>query len=604
MRLRRLLKTAPPIAGESLRGLVANACARNHIPNTWGMLQHFGLRHRNRVDVSESQDIDTAALATALSIDESEVMVRRYPGVGRSHRNFYGMQIHAGRIEDRIRRFSPAAIAAGYDHHPAVHELRDLPFSLIGWDMLQETCPCEFGGARQGWTRVNGTSRCDRCGGWLGRLDPGLVPQHLQSRLSLLAGIVNPDHEARQPVLTRLPDAIKAANRSLLFDVAVSLGACADKAKFAGACAQMEQTYGLALACDALLEWPHGLTRFRRASLLPENKWELVRRNYLLLDRCCEEDLPLDDGQSTTCDSPAGKATYVPSGRCGRIEGKFISAMAAARLGLVDETALKQAWDDGLLTAHKWVHGDSLVRAFDPEEVIALAPRLRRTKAQTRVAHLLGMSVFGVEQLEALGLFQPQHPSLEQSQWDVHQAEFRLLADRVATAAENILLDPVPLQEAVRHISGRPKPWGPIIEALLTGAIHYTYADSEKSLVGRIAIPRQSLAAVTNLSFNREQYPHGTFAEQWAQKDALECLNGDENAPWLLDQLASSGSRPKRFMAADVEALAIIYITTADLASRAGMSVSKIYAMLRDAGISHIAKGLWDRSAAERVILH
>lgn len=604
MRPRRLLKTAPPIPGESLRGLVADACARNHIPNTWGMLQHFGLRHRNRVDVSESQEIDTAGLAATLAVDEPEIMVRRYTSVGRSHRTFYGLQVHSGRIEDRIRRFSPAAIAAGYDHHPAVHELRDLPFSPIGWDLLQERCPCEFGGARQGWTRVNGTSRCDRCGGRLGSLDPVLVPEHLQSPLSLLAGIVNPDQAARQAILTRLPDAIRATDRSLLFDVAVSLGACADKVKLAGDCEQMEQTYGLARACDALLEWPHGLTRFRRASLLPENKWELVRRNYLLLDKCCEESVPVDGGRNATCDHAAGKAAYVPSGRCGRIEGKLISAMAAARLGGVDETALKQAWDDGLFAAHSWVHGNSRVRAFDPDEVIALAPRLRRAKAQARVAHLIGMSVFGVEQLEALGLFRPQTPGIGRSQWDVHQEEARLMTGRVEAGAEDVLDDTVPLREAVRHISGRPKPWGPIIDSLLSGAIPYAYADSGKSLIGCIAISRQSLNAVTNLEFNRAHYPQQKFGARWAQKDALECLNGGENAPWLLDQIASSGNRPKWYMAADVEALALSCVTTADLAWRAGMSVSKTYLMLSDAGISHSAKGLWDRSAAERVILH
>lgn len=569
------------------------------------MLQHFGLRHRNRVDVSESDEVDTAGLAAALAVQETEVSLRRYPTIARSHRSFYGLQLNAARIENRIRRFSPAAIAAGHIHHPAVHELRDLPFSPLGWDMLQEACPCEVGGTRQGWTRVNGTARCDSCGGRLDRVDPILVPDELRSPLSVLAGMVDPDEARREAALALLPTSIRFTNRNLLFDVTVILGECAS---YDGeGCDQLQQTEGLARACEALLEWPHGLTRFRRGSYAPEWKWERARRNYLVLDSCGDADSSGKAGcgrSGGTRAASSPKVVYQPSGQCGRVEQPFISAMAAARLAGVDEIALKRAWDDGLLPQHSWVQGNLRVRAFDADEVTALAPRLRRAKPRARAALMLGISIFGVEQLAALGLFCPEAPGSDRTQGDVHLAETLRLISQIEERASELIGQAMPLVDAVRHISGRAKPWGVIFQCLMDADVPYTCtSNNEAPLVKRISIPSEKLARITSLEFDRDAYSHGEFERHWNQKDALECLNGDRNAPELLEKLASSGTKPKWYMTSEVEALAAQGVTTSDLARRANLSVTKTYLELDQARVGQIAPGLWHRDAAERVVL-
>lgn len=598
---RRLLRAAAPIPGESLRGLVADACARNHISNTWGMLQHFGLPHRNRVDLSESGDLKVTELATALGVDERDVSARRYPLVGPSQRSFYGLRLNANRIENHLRRFSPAAISDRHLHHLAVHELRDVPFSPVGWDILQSSCPCEPGGLPQRWVRVNGTARCDGCGGRLDRIEPLRVPEGLRGALSLLGGIVDPEEGARDAAMAMLPHEIRATDRTMLFDVIITIG----RALTPAAGSAVRYCEGLVRSCEAVMAWPNGLAGLGSSPSNNQN-WDVARRNYLLLDTCTEnsqKDQQLSAGD-THIKVPS-RALYIPQGACGRIESPFVSGLAAARVAGVDEHALKQAWDDGLLTQHLSVLRGERVRAFDPEEVRSLAPRLRRSKARTRVAALLGITAFGVEQLAALKLFQPQAPAAAQSQWDVHRTEAERLISTLKDQASEGVQEPVRLSDAVRLISGRAKPWGPIFEKLSSAEIPYSYRDiADYPLVRRILISADHLPMILSAQFDRSRFVGETFEEKWSQKDALDCVNGYENAPELLQNLISYATRPKLYLAKDVEMLASSGVTTSDLARRSALSVTRTFMILEKAGVPQIAPGLWARGLAEPLFLN
>ena len=59
--------------GESLRGGMARACELAGAPNSWTVLREVGLKHRNRVLVSEDPDIDIGALAEALGVTREEL---------------------------------------------------------------------------------------------------------------------------------------------------------------------------------------------------------------------------------------------------------------------------------------------------------------------------------------------------------------------------------------------------------------------------------------------------------------------------------------------------------------------------------------------------
>ncbi|HEX7820259.1 MAG TPA: hypothetical protein VF463_06530 [Sphingobium sp.] len=323
-RLRQFRRAAAPVPGESLRGLVADTCAINRMPNSWGLLQHVGMLHRNRVDIAESLHLDVDCLAAAIRVDRDEVVSRRYPADGPTHRTFNGIKMLKTKIDCRFRRFSPAAIASGNLYHPATHELRDLPFSTIGWDILQDKCPCTEKGVRQGWTRVNGTAWCDSCGGRLGRISPVMVPDQLHASLQLIAKLVDPDPVVQRFAMDMLPRPIQSIDRTLLYDNMMLIARGVDAGR--GMPPQSDEVARLALACESLIQWPDGIKSMVASDAAPAGVWHRALRNYAVLDTCAS-----DLGEDPN--APQHHHTsYVPQGTYGLIRTRLLSAKAASRL--------------------------------------------------------------------------------------------------------------------------------------------------------------------------------------------------------------------------------------------------------------------------------
>lgn len=544
--VRKVRREANLVPGASLRGLVFDACFDNRIPHTFGMLRHFGMPNRNRVLVSESPDLDVVGLATALRIPEIEVTARRYPAIGRGHRDFYGIHVMKGRIEDRVRRFSPGAITSGVLHHPATHELRDLSFSTVGWDMLLDTCPCEPGGIRQNWVTTNGTSRCHSCGGSLGKIESVPVAEELKPALTLLARLVDPDAAVRCSGLEMLPAAIRHSERTILYDVIMNI------TKVVGSNGDgvhpVARTYALARACQAVISWPNGLDLVERSSTCPTDVWDWVRRTYAVLDRLGR---PMMHAETPSMDSEPARVSlpaYVPSGSRGRLNRPWISAMAAARISGVDEQALKQAWDEGRLTQHRWVNGSHPCRAFDPSEVMEVAPGLRVAGCRIHAANRLGMPLYGVEQMLELGLFTPDAPRKDVRQLESHIKEAARLEDRLTGCArdfENELC--LPFVDALRHVSGRPKPWAAAVASLLDGIVPYALRKGgRRGVISRIQVRGQDVARLVGLDHDHVVRNPIERADRWRGVDALECLNGNPSASQLLDGIPFEGSVRKK----------------------------------------------------------
>ena len=597
---RQALRGAKLVPGASLRGLVFDSCYENCIPHTFGMLRHFGMSNRNRVLVSESATLNTVALAAALRVDESEVVARRYPVHGSGHRDFFGVHVMKRRIEDKVRRFSPAAIAKGILHHPATHELRDLPFSTVGWDLLHDRCPCTDDGVVQNWVTVNGSSRCHSCGGSLGRIAAVAVPEDLVAPLQFIAGLVDPDPTKQQAAFEMIPETIRGAGRTLLYDLIMNI------ARAVGVDADTEdslaRTAALAHACAAVMEWPTGLAAIAPSPDCPISVWEWVRRHYTILGAC--DPTPKVSTIPTPSGGGAVGAAYAPSGSAGRISSNLLSAMAAARLGGVDECALKQGWDEGRFTQHVWVHGTLRVRAFDPAEVVAVAPLLRISGARASAANQLGLPVYGVEQLIEQELFSPASPRVGFNQTAAHEFAAKQLVLEIEQA-RSVISDGVPFSEAMRHVSGRIKPWGMAIATMLDHGVPFDLREvgAALSIVRRLQVPRDAIKALIKMRDPESPNVVVEHAKYWTQRDALECLNGNVNAPELLHGLAWSGTpRKKQYLVSDVLHRASIGVTTADLSRRFGISVIRTSVILSAARVPQIAPGLWDRERGEATL--
>ena len=601
---RQARRAANLVPGASLRGLVFDGCYDNRIPHTFGMLKHFGMPNRNRVLVSESPHLNTVGLANALRIPEVEVVARRYPAVGRGHRDFFGLHVMKGRIEDQVRRFSPRAIAEGVLHHPATHELRDLPFSTVGWDILQDTCPCERGGVRQNWVTTNGCDRCHVCGGSLGKINAVGVADELKPTLALLASLVDPDPAQQRTATEMMPAAIRQADRTLVYDVIMNL-AKAISTDVANS-DPVSRTGALARACEAVLAWPTGFKRIERSLDCPTNVWDWTRRTYAILDGAGQSPAPVSPTSTAPAANQAAQSNYVASGSKGRISTQFISAMAAARLGGVDEQALKRAWDDGRFTKHEWVLGSLRVRAFDPAEVMIIAPKLRVTGSRTFAANHLGIPLYGIEQLLEARLFAPAAPGAAMKQTQAHLDEAMALGARIENAVATSVDEPISLADAIRHVSGRPKPWAAAIANLLDGTLPFIIRGDEKAsgIVNRILVARRDVAMIAQLRHDLPPEIEIERADRWISGDALECLNGNKSAVGLLEGIEYIGSERRRLLPVHlVLERAAAGVTTFDLTRRTGIGTTRIVATLRKNHVVQLAPGLWERMRAEELTL-
>ncbi|WP_404373755.1 hypothetical protein AB5I39_08635 [Sphingomonas sp. MMS24-J45] len=600
---RQALRGADLSPGASLRGIVFDTCFSNSIPHTFGILKHFGMPNRNRVLVSESRHLNTAGLAAALRIDETEVIERRYPAHGRGHRIFFGIHVMKRRIEARVRRFSPAAIAKGVQHHPATHELKDLPFSTVGWDMLHDTCPCTEDGVVQNWVTVNGSTRCHACGGSLGKIASVPVPDALRLALRLIASIVDPDPARQEAALEMLPITIRGVSRTLLYDMVMNIARMVspdvDEDDFS------TRTTALARACDAVINWPEGLAEISRSENCPVSVWEWVRRHYGMLDVCGHSAVVRQRAAPVhAVANAAHAATYAPSGSAGWARSSLLGAMAAARLCGVDESALKKAWDEGRFTQHKWVQGSLRVRAFDPVEVVAVAPFLRVAGSRARAASDLGLPIYGLEQLLERDLFSPVSPGPGIKQTEAHMAAAQAFVEDLQRAKTDVT-GSIAFVEAIRHVSGRMKPWGAAFAAMLDGDIPFAVAEAcdDPPFVGRLRVSPEAITALLALSETEVPKVAIERAKYWMQGDALECLNGNRSAGELLDGLASLDTpKKKRYLVADVLHRASLGVTTSDIARRFGCTIMRAAITLDANKVPQIAPGLWNRNLAEATV--
>ncbi|WP_206240471.1 TniQ family protein [Novosphingobium terrae] len=274
----RLRKEVAPRPGESLRGLVYRCCAINDLHNSWSILKSLGLRYRNQVMISEDPNIELEQLAHAIGVEDGEVIGRCYPGLGNSHRSFYGLRLGRGAVEWSLRRFSPLAFRADreaavraaessgrqsidrdHGYHRATWELADIPFCVDHWDMLHDACPCETGDVPQRWTRtVTQLHDCDRCGNSLADLRSYPVPEDMRKALTLIKALVHPIEAERESALDALPPALRQVDRNQIYSVFMQLVEVFDPDAVNYPIERArDRLNGLWKAADYLQRWPN-----------------------------------------------------------------------------------------------------------------------------------------------------------------------------------------------------------------------------------------------------------------------------------------------------------------------------------------------------------
>jgi hypothetical protein len=574
----RLRKETTAIPGESGRGLLARALGAHNIPNSWIILQKVGLAHRNRVLVTEDADVDIPRLEHLIHVDGGELANRRIPPAAAKHRDFHGICIHDSSLETRVRRFSPAALAAAAAERPphmrALWELRDLPYCIEGWDILQDTCGC---GVKQGWTRITKIDRCDDCGRHLVDTVASIpVPEELRHALALPALLASPvpaDH-ARARAL--LPEAIANQDRDRLYHAFARLRSALQPLRSGRI---DDDLLAIHAAAEAIMDWPRGVSELSKPDNLRQQEWW----NRL--------DLYRGLGEHANRFAQRGKGNFDP-------ETSLLGARPASELTKIWVATLLRFHKQGAFTGHERLHGTRLVPAFDRAELLEFAPRYLNRLSQFDVATRLGITLYGVEQLVALGAISPTAPTLSDEQPFYGKGDLQPLLDAIAGKSCRKVPCPIQLRAAAQVIGGRRKDWGAILFALSRGQIAFTLSDDGDSLVGRIDVAATDVERIAAINFETSAYPAATFSPTMPKRDALDTLNLAGNTP-ILDGVPYTGVRPKAYAVKDVVDLAETCITMLEVARRGRVTTCDALRMLNKAGVTFHADGRWDRREAQ-----
>lgn len=577
--IRPLRDVTTPVDGESARGLFCRALGDHGVPLSFTVLRRLGMQYRNVVTISEDEHLDVTAMARVIRVDPAEIHARRYQPLGRKRYSFFGLELPSSAIEKKVRRFSPASLAKS-PHIRAIWELRDLPFCPESWDILVDTCVCRV---RQGWIRLNGVHRCDDCGRDLSRVPTNTVPAAMRDALSLIAGIADPVPSARRDAIAMLPEPLRSVERAAIYDSVMLL-----RRALAGEDANARaDLVALHRACTAMIAWPRGVVAVEPARGVLPATWRRTVKSYAELAPSMAMG---SKASSSLADGRASAGVIRPPKQSG--SKPLIGIRPAYDLAKLTPETMLAARERGHLPRHEKLRAGKLVPAFKPDEVTAFADAYRARIGPDAIGYEIGLGRRAVCEIAVLGHVTATGVSLRDDQIWFTERDIDTFRVALAAGQTQTLVDPMPLQDAMMSVSGRPKPWGPVVGGMLDGSLPYLIEAGKEPLFHRVRIERRDIPIVKAQPLAPTLDPR--IADRVTQGEALEILNAKATCR-ALAKLTSFGTNPAFYNLAEVMALAADGITVLEVAKITGRTFSSAYAAIRTAGVAAVADGLWER---------
>lgn len=584
---------------ESLRGGLSRAFARAGLTSSWLMLKEVGLKHRNRVLVSEDTKLDIAALAEGLQVPRDQILERRYPEVAPGVREFFGLQIASSYIKTRTRHFSPTFLKDSKYHH-AAWELKFLPFCPETFDMLQSTCticrPDE--GQVQGWIRtLTPVDCCDECGRRLGYQPVQKVPEEMQPSLNIIARIVSPDLTIRQTFTEFVPSQLKTNSPQQTFDVIIGLArhvAIPEGRRY-----EDERLVRLHLACEAVNKWPNGIdnldfTVSKKGAILPS-----LMRRYAALGA----ESPSNIGKAAL----AGANNQIAQ-EGGPVLGlcdcdQLVGLSKACQLAGLSYDLVDKVWNSGFVTRRYRFHGTTLFPAVDMRELMLIANTLKRRMSTATVSYQLGISNYGIEQCALLDVIPSHMLSLSDEGYHFHSDEIEQLLQNLQRRSVTVSGNLISVRDALRKTAGGVKPWGHILKELLEGRIPFQYhCDPERKLSEWLLVSATDMTEYLPDLMQNAASGVGDLSSLVSQRDASEILNCSNAVLGMLDDIKGQGINPILYPLKKVIARSQECIATFEVVDRLNMAPAAAHCLLRDAGVIQVVPGGWHRGQTEALI--
>ncbi len=269
---------------------------------------------------------------------------------------------------------------------------------------------------------------------------------------------------------------------------------------------------------------------------------------------------------------------------------------------------LLHSWPD-LKIKQLSTDGKRDLRQYDTEQVDELAGVLRSSLGYARIARLLAVPCYAIEQLCLDGLLDvvnhPAVPWVKDGVQVTKESFDNLIAQLQSAAAqtEDMPEDAVPLKKTLRALGGGLKPWGSVFAKLLSGCevngsrIRF-WIKGDSPTAKTLFVCPSSLGNLKPRCVELGKLPGGLDA-QMSQEDAAEVLNifsGDIGGLSEIRRLEFE-PRSKQLAVARSDVITIAHeaVSTSELIQRTGLSFRELEKQLCEQGI-HKRGSVWLRS--------
>lgn len=612
-----------PIQTEGLMSLVTRTVTRNVLPSSHILLSQAGAAHANNPTAALLPELDEAMLAGILRQPMAEIARRRHPPRGDpGYVDFFGCSVRPDEFVFRRRRFGPTAVGRSA-HARALWSLKTVPCCTEHWEYLIDACAC---GAIQRWQSADRLDRCDVCNAPLARVPAVEVEPDLREGLAFILGLIDPDEVRRAAARAMLPVALAGWDGGMILELALALmpltpdGYAPRRGDPPPAADQVAYATSLSRSADLVRGWPATLVPALEHAVTHRSR---SRRNVRYtgvmdyLPALASEVLPI------VVRSAIEEALAPISSAAGETPPEQIGMMEAAeRLGRPLQL-LAPARREGRLRTHICLRANRIFPTLDHAEVEYLREFGSSRISVEKASDSYDLPAYAMTLIADADRITPEnHPFLVAHYGDpqLHAAEYLRFKDAVRAAAVRSssdqpdqpdhrgpghdvagtrpsaqplgIADPVPLHRAARAIGGGLKPWGAILDRLLSGDIPFVIAGDR---VGRIEIGRDDALALRNIDL-------ASVKPSWlpptcSQRDALEILNLPGKHADLLKTFAGADDDWEMSWDAILN-LARTRITLTEMCARTGVQGVRLEKLMEDGGCPRLDRFGWLRAPA------
>ncbi len=607
-KIRRLRFDLDVQPDESVPGAIARGVATHHLVRTGHVLKEAAAGRRlGLTQLGDPSQLTRLAQVIRCDADRLTAQAGRRllePGDRRLQHfiDFDGLVLPRAHLELQRRRISPLSLLAS-PHHRQAWLMNVLPFCPVSLERLVDTCPnCD---ATLGWNATYGIDRCEAC--------LKIIPPSAEQRLAedliveyrLFADLISLRPATRTEAVAGMPPRLHRLAAGEIARLAMRCGLDCDD----GVEKRSWQTRAGRMAAERLAEtaaygiailrsWPHGIS-----------SWALDRVAHASDEVACRRDLRQRIRRIAWGDSGFGDQTDLlaevfpelrPPSKPGPLSmevtytGREVDRMLPGfreyagkirDLGLVPNRPGKKA-------------GDLTTYLYSAPEIDAAASQWRNSISISSIMDQLQLPLYAIEQFfEACLLNRCDDPLLAvmlrrpmaiASSFDAFLK--RLIRSK---SQQSRPTDSLPIGHESRRIGGTGKPWSDIYEALF--AKHIAFWPVDGISTEHLHVARGSLDAFIGATPRQVQIA----APDMSTTDAAELLNiipGDVRRLRVAGVLSQEmGTRALKSPRVDVEALAVEYVSAAEIARRSRTSAEHVNNQLRALGFTSF-HGLWTRS--------